>query len=100
MKSSELDANESQPNIATMGADVGTARWARSLPWWAKLYGKLALSWIPNKHSFFRGIGLYVHGAMLNPDCALRWYLDHVEEMAFPHLPASTNLTILELGPG
>jgi hypothetical protein len=35
---------------------------------------------------------------MLNADCALRWYLDHVEEMAIPHLPASTNLTILELG--
>lgn len=100
MKSFGIQETEAQPNIAAMGADTGTARWARSLPWWAKLSGKLALSWIPNKHTLFRGIGLYVHGAMLNPDCALRWYLDHVEEMGVPHLPASTNLTILELGPG
>jgi SAM-dependent methyltransferase len=88
--------------MAAMGTDCSTVRWIRSLPWWAKLYGKLALSWIPHKQTFFReiGLGVYGWGAMLNPDSALRWYLDHVEEMAVPHLSTSTNLTILELGPG
>lgn len=102
MQSFGTEEKETQANIAAGGPDCPTVRWARSLPWWAKLYGKLALFWIPNKQTFFRkiGLGVYQWGAMLDPDTAIRWYCDHVEEMAAPHLPTSTNLIILELGPG
>jgi len=99
MKSFGIGETDVQLTSAATGAG-STVGWARSLPWWLKLYGKLALSWIPNKQTFFRGLGLYRWGTMLNPDNALRWYLDHVETMAIPHLAAATNLTLLELGPG
>ncbi len=101
MKSRGMEESEPGPKIAAAGRG-SAVRWIRSLPWWAKLYGKLALAWIPQKQALFRriGVGLYEWGAMRDPDKALRWYLDHVEEMAVPQLAVSTDLTILELGPG
>jgi SAM-dependent methyltransferase len=100
MNGSGMQKTEIRPQLGAAGSDGRAVRVIRRLPWWAKLYGKLALSWIPLKTPFFRRTGLYRHGAMMNPDSALRWYLDHVEEWALPHLSNSTNLSILELGPG
>jgi SAM-dependent methyltransferase len=70
---------------------------SRHVPWWVKLGSKLVLARVPLPYTAWRNLGIFKHGAMLDPAYAL-----HVFEYHFRHArPEWTpDRTILELGPG
>jgi SAM-dependent methyltransferase len=69
----------------------------RAIPWWAKIGGKLVLSRLPFGYRFWRGMNLFVHGAMQRPQYAVGVVRTHLGRVGWSDL---TGRTILELGPG
>ena len=67
------------------------------LPWWTKVAAKVVLARLPVGYNWWRKLGVFRHGEMLNPDYAINVFDRHYERVkAF--LPK--NYTVLELGPG
>jgi hypothetical protein len=76
-------------------AKVGGVR--ERLPWWFKVFVKLALARLPVRYSGWRNIGVFKHGSMLNSEYAIDVFTGHYER-ARAWLP--TQFSVLELGPG
>jgi hypothetical protein len=72
-------------------------RFKESVPWWAKIIGKITLSRVRLPYTFWHTLGLFRHGSMQDPDYALRVFMRHFEAVQ-SYLPA--NFSLLELGPG
>jgi len=68
---------------------------AYSLPWWAKIIAKIALSHLPINYNSWKNISLFAHGSMEQPDYALKVFLRH-----FNQVEPSAGFVSLELGPG
>jgi hypothetical protein len=66
-------------------------------PWWAKIAAKLVLSRVPAGTKAWRRLGVFRHGAMLDPGYALQVFRDHFAQCA---LGAGDGFVALELGPG
>lgn len=67
------------------------------VPWWTKIPAKLVLSRLPVSYRFWRRVGLFGHGGMLDPGYASDVFYKHFEQ-ARAVLPAG--FRVLELGPG
>ena len=80
------------------------------LPWWAKLFAKLALARLPLPYRWWKRLGLFEHGHMEEPSYALQVVRDHVcAAFGDDRIPGIGNgdpaaagrpVTVLELGPG
>lgn len=68
-------------------------------PWWARYYGKLALSRLPVPYSVWRRVGLFRHGDMNDAAPAFEKFRSHYD-MAAAVRPVPAGFTALELGPG
>jgi len=66
-------------------------------PWWAKIAAKLVLSRVPAGSRAWRRLGVFRHGAMLDPGYALQVFREHFARCAGG---ASDGFVALELGPG
>ncbi len=69
------------------------------LPWWAKLYAKLALSRLPVPYSLWRKFKLFRHGDMNDPLRAIRTFGNY-HRRALESADISPGFNVLELGPG
>ncbi len=69
------------------------------LPWWSKIVGKIILSRVRLPYRMWRKLGVFQHGAMLDPDYAIQTFSSHWE-IARSHLGNTSGCSILELGPG
>jgi hypothetical protein len=67
------------------------------VPWWLKISAKIVLSRLPVSYERWRGLGVFKHGAMLDPMYAVTVFDRHFQEAA-ASLPKG--FTLLELGPG
>jgi SAM-dependent methyltransferase len=67
------------------------------LPWWAKMGAKLVLSRAPIGYQAWRGLHLFVHGQMHQPDYALRVVEEHLARVGWSDFDGRV---VLELGPG
>ncbi len=67
------------------------------LPWWLKISAKVVLSQLPISYEQWRGVGLFKHGAMLDPRYAVDVFDRHFRLAPAP-LPDA--FAVLELGPG
>lgn len=67
---------------------------AKKLPWYLKIPAKVVLSRIPVD---WRGLPVFRHGAMLDPDYAIRVFDSHFGRAG---LAPGAPFTVLELGPG
>lgn len=65
-------------------------------PWWAKIAAKLVLSRVPAGNGAWRRLGVFRHGAMLDPSYALQVFREHFARCA----GAGDGFVALELGPG
>lgn len=78
------------------------------VPWWLKIGAKIALARLPVPYAWWKGVGLFEHGDMNQPQRALETFLEHARaanilggENAVPQLRTQgDNFTVLELGPG
>lgn len=66
------------------------------LPWWFKIAAKIVLARLPMPAGFWRQVKLFRHGAMDDPDYALRIFRHHFARAGNPE----PGWTCLELGPG
>jgi hypothetical protein len=71
----------------------------RNLPWWVKLGTKLALSRLPVPYGFWRRLGIFRHGAMNDPELAIRTFRRYFDR-ANAKRPIPSGFCSLELGPG
>lgn len=69
------------------------------MPWWSKLGLKLLLSRLPLPYGFWRGLGLFRHGYMDDPQRAIRTY-EKYHAQAQPQGGFPPGFRVLELGPG
>jgi SAM-dependent methyltransferase len=67
------------------------------MPWQLKLGAKIVLSRVPTRYRMWRGLRLFRHGAMDDPQYALTIFRQHVTQAAFTMPPG---YAALELGPG
>ncbi len=67
------------------------------VPWWGRIGVKLVLARLPAGYEVWRRLNLFVHGAMLQSDYALRVFRQH---FAHSGLEAGRPFVALELGPG
>jgi SAM-dependent methyltransferase len=67
------------------------------LPWWLKVGAKIILSRLRLPCRLWHSWGIFQHGAMLNPEYALRVFRKHYAQVQ-AYLPP--NYTVLEFGPG
>jgi SAM-dependent methyltransferase len=68
------------------------------IPWWAKIYLKLALSRLPVSYRFWQRLELFQHGKMEQPEYAWQVFQSHIQ--AAGARLCEPEYTILELGPG
>jgi SAM-dependent methyltransferase len=66
--------------------------------WWFKIAAKIVLARVPVSYGFFRGLGLFRHGAMDQAGYAVDVVFDHLDRVGGPEV--LTGKTCLELGPG
>jgi hypothetical protein len=66
-------------------------------PWWAKIAVKLVLSRVPARNKVWQRLGVFRHGAMLDPGYALQVFREH---FARGRPGAGDGFAALELGPG
>ncbi len=69
------------------------------LPWWAKLYAKLALARLPVPYSLWRKLKLFRHGQMNDPARAIHTFEKYYRR-AREHVTIAPGFTVLEVGPG
>lgn len=67
------------------------------VPWWGKLAAKVVLSRLPAGYRVWERVGLFVHGAMDDPEYAFRVINEHVARAGWTNLEGRT---VVELGPG
>lgn len=70
----------------------------KGIPWWAKLGAKIVLSRLPFDYRRWAALGLFRHGAMVDPAYALGVFRSHLDRVEFP--AKSSSYACLELGPG
>lgn len=70
----------------------------KGIPWWFKLAAKIVLSRLPFDYQRWARLGLFRHGAMTDPEYALRVFRHHYGRAEFPGKGAG--FACLELGPG
>lgn len=78
------------------------------VPWWLKIGAKIVLARLPVPYAWWKGLGLFEHGDMNQPQRALETFLEHARvanilggEDAVPQLRTQgDSFTVLELGPG
>jgi SAM-dependent methyltransferase len=68
-----------------------------SIPWYARIAAKMALSSMPVPYSFWKKIGIFVHGEMQDPAYALRVFNKHFTGSG---VSGRSGLVGLEMGPG
>ena len=68
-----------------------------SLPWWLKITGKIILSRLPLRYSFWQRLGLFRHGSMDRSSYVLGLFNEHMARVGSGDLSGKT---IMELGPG
>lgn len=69
------------------------------IPWFGKIAAKIVLARLPVSHARWRRLGLFSHGAMLDPAYALDVFVRHFER-ARAVRPVPPAFTALEIGPG
>lgn len=69
-----------------------------SLPWQVKITAKLMLSHLPLPYGFWKGLGLFEHGQMEQPEYAYRIFKQHFDRAGFGQ--RNPGFAVLELGPG
>lgn len=84
------------PTVVREGENLGLI--AR-LPWWVKLGAKLALARLPVPYGLWRRIGLFRHGEMNVPTCAVKTF-DAYYRRVTEHVTLQPGFCSLELGPG
>lgn len=67
------------------------------LPWWLKMTAKIVLARLPISYEYWRALGVFKHGAMLDSDYAIGVFSRHYRRTQASLQP---NFSILELGPG
>jgi hypothetical protein len=67
------------------------------IPWWAKIAAKVVLSRVPAGNQAWRRLGVFRHGAMLDPGYALQVFREHFARCV---TGAPDEFVALELGPG
>lgn len=70
-----------------------------NLPWWVKIGTKLVLSRLPMPYGFWRRLGIFRHGAMNDPELAIRTFRRYFDK-ANANCPIPSGFCSLELGPG
>jgi len=70
-----------------------------NLPWWVKIGTKLVLSRLPMPYGFWRRLGIFRHGAMNDPELAIRTFRRYFDR-ANANGPIPSGFCSLELGPG
>lgn len=65
------------------------------LPWWVRIVAKLALSRLPVGYETWQRLGVFRHGAMDDPNYAIRVFDRH-----WARTGSRRAQTVLELGPG
>lgn len=68
-----------------------------SIPWYARIAAKMALSSMPVPYSFWKKIGVFVHGEMQDPAYALQVFNKHFITSG---VSGRSGLVGLEMGPG
>lgn len=68
-----------------------------SIPWYARIAAKMALTSLPVPYGFWKKIGIYAHGEMQDPAYALRVFNKH---FAASGVSGRSGLVGLEMGPG
>jgi SAM-dependent methyltransferase len=69
------------------------------VPWWLKICAKLIISRLPLRKTFLRGVGMFVHGKMDQPEYAFDSFEKHLLRLGLCEKDMRGSL-ILELGPG
>lgn len=77
---------------------AGAGSVIKGIPWWAKLGAKIVLSRLPFDYRRWAALGLFKHGAMVDPRYALGVFRSHFDRVEFPAKRQA--FTCLELGPG
>jgi hypothetical protein len=67
------------------------------IPWWGRIGAKLVLARLPVGYRLWRRLGVFKHGAMIDPAYALAVFRKH---FAVARVPAGAAFTAMELGPG
>lgn len=70
---------------------------AKNIPWWAKIGAKIALARAPVPYSAWRRIGIFRHGAMIDPAYSRGIFEQYIGAI---RVHGGTLRSILELGPG
>ena len=73
-------------------------RLSSSIPWPAKMLAKMVLSKIPISYRSWNRLGIFKHGAMLDPSYAYSKFMTHYGRVDFPR--KGKDFVTLELGPG
>jgi SAM-dependent methyltransferase len=68
-----------------------------SIPWYARIGAKLVLASLPVPYSFWKKIGIFVHGEMQDSDYAFNVFNKHLVSSG---LSGRSGLVGLEMGPG
>jgi hypothetical protein len=69
----------------------------RFVPWWLKVWAKVALSRVPVRYRVWQRLNLFVHGRMDQPEYALQVVRSHLERLGWRDFAGKS---VLELGPG
>lgn len=69
-----------------------------SISWRTKMLGKMVLSRIPLSYRYWRRLGIFKHGAMLDPAYAYSKFRMHYDRVEFSR--KGSDFVVLELGPG
>ncbi len=79
----------------------------KNVPWWFRIGAKIVLARLPIPYSFWKGLRLFEHGDMDQPQYALDSFLLLArtagvlhEESSPPYLTVDSEFSVLELGPG
>jgi SAM-dependent methyltransferase len=70
----------------------------QTIPWQAKIAGKIVLSRLPSDYRFWQRVNLFKHGDMERPEYAYKVFTTHFERVDFPK--KNGGFTALEIGPG
>ena len=73
-------------------------RLSSSIPWPAKMVAKMVLSRLPISHRSWNRLGIFKHGAMLDPSYAYSKFMAHYGRVDFTR--KGKDFVALELGPG
>jgi SAM-dependent methyltransferase len=69
------------------------------LPWWLKILVKIILSRVPINYSFWRRLGIFRHGYMMQPNYGFDVFNNHIHKSGLNKGDLHEKV-ILELGPG